>query len=233
MAVCVSRNGERSLDGSIEFVNFGGVACTHESLQTLARNREDVVEVRDTSDGQPLPPAEDDFGRELANRSGDEYDDDRTNAVENGIPGQDHNGSATHRWWQFGPPHFAALHASPAFQSGIWGNSASNAACVSASWFASTSVMAVASRYCRIASSTSARTSRPCFAARVRSCSSTLPGSSILTMLLYPGATEASTAAGQPGRPSRTSGSTGPLERRGRLAAGVRQRHSFGKWSEV
>ena len=95
------------------------------------------------------------FGRELANRSGDECDYNRTYALEDGVPGQDYDGSATHRWRQFCPPHLATSHASPAFQSGIRGNSPSNAACVAPTWSTSTSVMALASRYCRIASSTS------------------------------------------------------------------------------
>jgi hypothetical protein len=196
---------ECRLDGLVQLSAFGSVTRTHQALQSVARNCEYVVEVRDTSDGQPLPAAEDYFSRELANRSGDECDYDGANTVKNGIPGQDHDGSGTHGWGQFRPPHFAPLHASPAFQSGIRGSSTSNAACVSPTSFASTSVMAVASRYWRIASSTSARTSRPCFAARVRSCSSTLPGRSILTALLYPGAAGASTGAGWRW-PSRTSG---------------------------
>jgi hypothetical protein len=57
--------------------------------------------------------------------------------------------------------------------------------------------------------------SRPCFAARARSCFSTLPGSSMVTPLVYPDALGPSTKS----RPSRTSGSSGPLRKRGRLAA--------------
>jgi len=207
---------ERRFDGLVQLRDFDGVACTYQPLQSVAWDRKDVVEVRDTPDWQPLAAPEDYFGRQLSNRAGDQGDYDRTNAVEDGIPGQDHDRSATHGWGQLRPPHFAALHASPAFQSGMRGSSPSNAACVSATSFASTSVIAVASRYCRMASSTSTRTSRPCFAASVRSCSSTLPGSSILTSLLYRGADAASTGVGRLGR---TSGSSKPLEGRGRLAA--------------
>ena len=177
----------------VNSASLGGVTCTHQPLQSVARNREDVVEVRDTADRQPLAAAEDYFSRKLANRSGAECNHDRTNIGKDRITGQDQDGPATHGWRQFRPPHFAAFHASSAFQSEIWGSSASNAACVSASSFDSTSVMAVASRYCRMASSTSVGTSRPCFAARIRSCSSTLPGRSILTKPLYPGAPGAST----------------------------------------
>lgn len=89
---------ERGLDGLVQLRDCGGVACTHQPLQSVAWNREYVVEVSDTPDGQPLPAAEHDFGREVANRSGDECDHNRTNAVKDGIPGEDYYGSATHRW---------------------------------------------------------------------------------------------------------------------------------------
>ena len=86
---------ERRLDGLVQLADFGSVACTHQPLQSVTWDREYVVEIGDTSDGQPLLAAKDDFGRELANRSGDQRDDDRTDAAQNGIPGQDYDGPAT------------------------------------------------------------------------------------------------------------------------------------------
>lgn len=80
------RHVERRFDCLVQLRDLVGVACTHQPLQSVARDREHVVEVRDTPDWKPLPAAEDYFGRELANRSGDERDDNRANAVENGIP---------------------------------------------------------------------------------------------------------------------------------------------------
>ena len=164
----------------IQFLDFASVARSHEPLQAVARNGDYVVEIRNTRDGQSLAAANSYFGWELTGRPGNERDYDSTDVIENGIPGQDHDRSATDWRGQFGPPDLPTLHASSAFQSGTFGSSPSSAVCVSATWVASRSVMAAESRYCRTASSTSVRTSRPCFAARLRSCSSTLPGSSML-----------------------------------------------------
>ena len=63
----------------------------------MARNGEDIVKIRDALHGQSLPAAERHFGGELADRSGDQDDDDAPDAVENGITGQDYD-RATADW---------------------------------------------------------------------------------------------------------------------------------------
>ena len=63
----------------------------------MARNGEDIVKIRDALHGQSLPAAKRHFGGELADRSGDQDDDDAPDAVENGITGQDYD-RATADW---------------------------------------------------------------------------------------------------------------------------------------
>ncbi len=184
-----SRYLEGGLDSAVQFLNFGVVASAHQSRQSEARNRKDVVEVCDAPRRQSLAAAEDHFRRQLADGPGDESNYDSPNAPQDRVSSQDYDGAATDRFRQFGPPDFAPLHTALLFQSGTSDSSWSSAACVSATSDASRSVMAADSRYCRIASSTSVRISRPCLAARSLSCSSTLPGSStvMLAVCSWPG----------------------------------------------
>ena len=210
------RHIECCFDRLVQLLDLGGVACTHQPLQSLTRNSEDVVQVRHTATRQSLLTTEHHFGRKLTDGSCDKRNDDRTDGGENGVAGEDNHRSVANWRRQLSPPDFSALHASSAFQLETGGSSSSSATCASATWVASRSVIAAASRYWRIASSMTARTSRPCFAARPRSCSSTLPGSSMLTPSLY---SDTGMASSDGNQPSRTSGSSGPLEKRGRLSA--------------
>src|SRR4029434_6595261 len=97
-----------------------------------------------------------------------------------GIPGQDDYGTIADRRGELSPPDLATLHASSVSHLEIGGNSLTSSAWVSATWFGSTSEIAVASRYCRTASSMSSAISRFCLLARSRSCSSTMLGRSIV-----------------------------------------------------
>ena len=186
MTVQESGHVERNLERTVQFRNLARVACAHQPDQAMARNRENVVEVRHTLHGQPLAAPQDDLSRKMADRSSDEYDHYTTDAVDNGIAGQEHDRPVTDWWGQLSPPDFPTFHARLAFHAAILGSSGINAACVSATSPASTSVMLVASRYWRTASSTSTATSRPCVAARPRSCSSTAVGRSMLMVQVYP-----------------------------------------------
>lgn len=192
------RNVERCLDSSVQLLDFGSVAGTHEPLQSIARHGEHVIEVRHARNRQPLSSAESHFRRELAHRSGYKGYHDAADGVEYSVAGQDHNGSSTGKCGQFSSPHFSPFHAWPAFHSLRFGNSPTSAVCVSATSSASRSVMAAEMRYCRMASSASARTSRPCFSARLRNSFSTPPGKSMLMRVVYP--PESSTSTSTVGR---------------------------------
>jgi len=69
------RHAECCFDGLVQLLDFVGVACTHQPLQSLARNREDVVQVPHTATRQSLLTTEHHFGRELTDGSCDECDD--------------------------------------------------------------------------------------------------------------------------------------------------------------
>lgn len=119
---------EGSLDRLVQFFDFAGVTGAHQALQTLARHGEYVIEVRNAGNRQSLPAAEKHFGWELADGSRNQRDYDSTNVIENSIPGQDNDGSATDGWRQFSPPHLSTLHASSAFHLEISGSSPSSTA---------------------------------------------------------------------------------------------------------
>ena len=91
MIVQQSRHIERHLNCSIQLRDLARIACAHQPDQTVARNSENVVKIRDALHGQSLPTAERHFGGELTDRSGDQYNDDAADAGENGITGQDHD----------------------------------------------------------------------------------------------------------------------------------------------
>jgi hypothetical protein len=172
---------ECGLDRLIQLGDLVGIARAHESFQAAPRDRQEVVEIGDAADRQALASTERYLGRKLSDRSRHQRNDDPSDALEDCVACQDHDRPATDWWRQFSPPDLPALHALSAFQTGTSGSSPSSVTCASATSDGSTSVIAAASRYCRMASSTSADTLRPCLAARFRSCSSTLPESSILT----------------------------------------------------
>jgi hypothetical protein len=107
------------------------------------------------------------------------------------------------------PTTLLPFHVSSAFHSIRFVNSPTSAVCVSATSSALRSVMAAETRYCRMASSASARTSRPCFSARLRSSSSTPPGKSMLMRVVYP--PESSTSTSTVGRQSSAIGKPSAL----------------------
>ena len=124
MIVQQSRHIERHLNCSVQLRDLARIACAHQPDQAVARNCEDIVKIRDALHGQSLPAAERHFGGKLTDRSGDQYDDDAADAVENGITGQDYDRSAADWWGQFSPPDLTTFHAPPTFQSEIFGSSA-------------------------------------------------------------------------------------------------------------
>jgi len=65
---------KRNLDGLIQLRNLVGIASAHQSLQSLAWNGEDVVQVGHASDGQSLAATEQYFRRQLPNRAGNQRD---------------------------------------------------------------------------------------------------------------------------------------------------------------
>lgn len=111
------RNVERCLDSSVQLLDFGSVAGTHEPLQSIARHGEHVIEDRHARNRQPLSSAESHFRRELAHRSGYKGYHDAADGVEYSVAGQDHNGSSTGKCGQFSSPHFSPFHAWPAFHN--------------------------------------------------------------------------------------------------------------------
>jgi len=115
MIVQESRHIERHLDCSVQLRDLARVACAHPPDQAVPWNGENVVEIRDALHGQSVPAAERHFGGELTDGSGDQYDDDAADAVENGVTGQDHDGPAADWWGQVSPPDLTTFHAPPTF----------------------------------------------------------------------------------------------------------------------
>ena len=72
------RHIECCFDRLVQLLDLGGVACTHQPLQSLTRNSEDVVQVRHTATRQSLLTTEHHFGRKLTDGSCDKHNDDRT-----------------------------------------------------------------------------------------------------------------------------------------------------------
>jgi hypothetical protein len=97
LAMHGSRDIQRGLDRPIQLLYLGSVASPHEPAQTLARDGEDVVEVCNASDGQPLVTAEHDLARKTPNRPGDQGNHDPVDGVENGISRQNDDWSASNR----------------------------------------------------------------------------------------------------------------------------------------
>jgi len=85
------RHVEGCFDCFVQLRHLVGITCAHLPLQSLARNCEDIVEVRHTANRQALPSTEDYFGWQLANGSGDECDNDRLDATQDRVPGQDYD----------------------------------------------------------------------------------------------------------------------------------------------
>src|SRR5882724_6009609 len=86
---------ERCLDRLVELRHFLGIARPHEPLQAIARNRDDVIEVRNALHGKALPSAENDLGRQPSLGSSYQGYDDRADRTEDGIPGEDHHRPAS------------------------------------------------------------------------------------------------------------------------------------------
>jgi hypothetical protein len=81
----------------VQLLDFGSVAGTHEPLQSLTRHSEHIIKVRHAWHRQSLLSTEAHFRRELAHRSGDKRYYDAADGVEDGIAGEDYNGSSTGR----------------------------------------------------------------------------------------------------------------------------------------
>ena len=74
---------------------LGGVARPHSALQSLAGDRENVVEIGNAASRQALFAAEDYLCRQLPNRPGDERDDHATDGLDDFIARQDNDGAIT------------------------------------------------------------------------------------------------------------------------------------------
>ena len=100
------RHIECCFDRLVQLLDLGGVACTHQPLQSLTRNSEDVVQVRHTATRQSLLTTEHHFGRKLTDGSCDERNDDRTDGGENGVAGEDNHRSVANWRRQLEPTRF-------------------------------------------------------------------------------------------------------------------------------
>ena len=85
MTTLGSQHVESGLYGSIQLFDLLGVARAHKPSQSLARNREEVVEVRDAWSGQSLPTTEHHLCRYLAHGPGYEDHNDSADTRENRI----------------------------------------------------------------------------------------------------------------------------------------------------
>lgn len=93
----LSRNVERHLDRLVELLDLGRPTSPHSALEATAWNGQDVVQVGNGSDREPLPPAQSHFGRQSTDRAGDERHDDRSDGLKNGISSKKHDGAVPHR----------------------------------------------------------------------------------------------------------------------------------------
>lgn len=185
---------ERKLDCPVYLRDFASIACAHRPHKTVTRYGENVVEIGNTLHRKSLLATQDHLGGKLADRPCYDHDDDASDAIDDGIPGEDHHGSVADWRGQLGPPDLSAFHARSAFHAEMSGSSGNSTVCAFATSAGSRSVIAMDSAYCWIASSTSTRTSRPVFAASTRTCASATLVNSMLMPPMYSRAHLASTA---------------------------------------